>query len=194
MHECNIATTLDALNILQLLRFLGRHIPQVSLPLPTWTSSDFFRVKTWRHCNAKRATLQLLGFQAQNEQMFVGVIPIIQSFNHPSIQSSNHPSFLGYTGYGPGRLTCFPYKSPMKRKENDLNQTSMILFHVKPMKKSYNPSIIPIIQSCNHPIFGGGILPQSSQSSSAQLTDLPGFPHLGLIGQGHGYNSAQPDP
>ena len=73
------------------------HIPQVSLPLPTWTSSDFFRVKTWRHCNAKRATLQLLGFQAQNEQMFVGVIPIIQSFHHPSIQSSNHLSFLGYT-------------------------------------------------------------------------------------------------
>ena len=159
--------------------------------LPTWTSSDFFRVKTWRHCNAKRATLQLLGFQAQNEQMFVGVIPIIQSFNHPIIQSSN--LFFGYTGYGPGRLTCFPYKSPMKRKENDLNQTSMILFHVKPIFiiQSFNH---PIIQSCNHPIFGGGILPQSSQSSSAQLTDLSRLPHLGLIGQGHGYNSAQPDP
>ena len=30
----------------------------------------------------------------------------------------------------PGRLTAGTYKSPMKRKENDLNQTSMIMFHV----------------------------------------------------------------
>ena len=59
----------------------------------------------------------------------------------------------------------------------------MILFHVKPIFiiQSFNH---PIIQSCNHPIFGGGILPQSSQSSSAQLTDLSRLPHLGLIGQG----------
>ena len=30
----------------------------------------------------------------------------------------------------PGTLTAGTYKSPMKRKENDLNQTSMIVFHV----------------------------------------------------------------
>ena len=30
----------------------------------------------------------------------------------------------------PGRLTAGTYKSPMKRKENDLNQTSMFMVHV----------------------------------------------------------------
>ena len=30
----------------------------------------------------------------------------------------------------PGRLTAGRYKSPIKREENDLNQTSMIMFHV----------------------------------------------------------------
>lgn len=73
--------------------------PQGFFSLPTWTSSDFFRVKTWRHCNAKRATLQLLGFRVQNEWNLLGSSAIIQSFNRPSIQSSEHPIFLGFTGY-----------------------------------------------------------------------------------------------
>ena len=30
----------------------------------------------------------------------------------------------------PGRLTWFTYTSPMERRENDLNQSSMIMFHV----------------------------------------------------------------
>ena len=30
----------------------------------------------------------------------------------------------------PGRLTAGTYKSPMKRKKNDLNQTPMIVSHV----------------------------------------------------------------
>ena len=35
-----------------------------------------------------------------------------------------------FWGLHPGRLTAGTYKSPMKTKENDLNQTSMIMFHV----------------------------------------------------------------
>ena len=35
-----------------------------------------------------------------------------------------------FWGLHPGRLTAGTYKSPMKIKENDLNQTSMIMFHV----------------------------------------------------------------
>ena len=119
--------------------------------LPTWTSSDFFRVKTWRHCNAKKGgASSTLRFQYSEWVEFVGVIPnhtIYQSSNHPIIQSS---IFFGVHRVHPGRLTCFPYKSPMKRKENDLFQASMILFHVKPMKKSYNLSII---RSSNHAII-----------------------------------------
>ena len=38
--------------------------------------------------------------------------------------------FWGINSLHPGRLTWFTYKSPMKRKENDLNQTSMVMFHV----------------------------------------------------------------
>lgn len=85
---------LDAPNILQ-LRFFG-HIPEV-FSLPTWTSSDFFRVKTWRHCNAKRAS-STLRFQVQNEWNLL-VSSQSSNINHPSIQSSNHPTSLGYTGY-----------------------------------------------------------------------------------------------
>ena len=40
-------------------------------------------------------------------------------------RASDHHSSLR-----PGRLTAGTYKSPMKRKENDLNQTSMVMFHV----------------------------------------------------------------
>ena len=39
------------------------------------------------------------------------------------------PIWIGVKQH-PGRWTAGTYKSPIKRKENDLNQTSMIMFHV----------------------------------------------------------------
>ena len=82
---------------------------------------------------------------------FVGVIrnhTILQSSEHPIIRASN---FFGVHRVHPGRLTCFPCKSPMNRKENDLNQISMILFHVKPIFiiQSFNHPNHPIMQSSN---------------------------------------------
>ena len=56
----------------------------------------------------------------------------------------------------PGRLT---YKSPMKRKENDLNQTSMTMFHVnlqgcnrdELFRASYLPSFGVALQPAHRP-------------------------------------------
>lgn len=107
MHECNIATTLDAPNILRLLRFFGVTSPQVSLPY----------------------------------------------------QPGHHPTSLGSR---PGDTAM----------QKGLRMSKCLLVP----SQSYNPSIIPIIQSYNHPIFGGGILPQSSQSSFSPADRSVGAP------------------
>ena len=108
-----------------------------------------------------------------------------QSYNPSIIRASNHPIihlFWGTLGT-PWKINMLPVQIPHEKKGKWIwTKPPWFCSMLKPTKKIIQSFNHPIIQSSNHPIFGGGILPQSSQSSFSPADRSAGvsapWPHL----------------